>query len=862
MAAVIGALRAELSAAAAQFESDMGRAGKAVSKFSANFKRLGAQMTSVGKTLSTRLTAPLVAFGAVSVKAFADFEKGMANVSTLVDTAAESMARMGKQVLAIARRTPVAIADLTAALYDVRSAGIAAGDAMKVLEGSARLGVAGLGTTKEAVDLVTSSINAFNLVGEDQVGVYDLIFKTVKSGKTNISQLAQGFGAVAGTVAKAGIKLDEYLASVAALTTTGLPAAQAHTQIRAAIAGLTRETELSTKVFNHLGAKTFADLIKQSGGMVPAFQKIIAALGGNDAAIIKLVGSVEAYGAMVALTGGQNAAFTGTLDSMRNGANAVDEAFDKQNKTFAAVMQRTVNALQTIAIAVGTILAPALETLAGWLTAAADAFDSLSPEVQKAIVVIAALAAAIGPVLVVLGTLVTAIAAAAPVLAAIGGAIVALVSGPLGWFALAVGAIVYAFGGWSKVLAPIKMVYDAVKTWLMDKLAPVFDWLGRQVQRVKDFFGIASAAAAEAADEIELPPAKLDDQVVKPAEDAVAKVNVAFTGIKPIDFTGLGTSSKTAANDLQQLKDKIDPIGAAMRDYSAQMKLAETAGLDLALAHRVLRDEAFAALGGLDGVKGKLAELTPELRAAAEEARRLKFDQILADESKAMGERTKRLGQDMTMEFDPAAARDSRLKDIEDAWKAGTISVEVYEAAQKDAWKTFNDFGKSGADAFKRMDLALDRMGQTLTDLIFNTKDWKQSLLDLSKQLVQIFAIDPAMSGGKDWLSGLLQGGAGAAGGGAAGGAGSGSMWASLGMMFAGGFATGGVIPRGQWGIVGENGPEPVFAGNSDMTVVPNSGMGGGRVTQNFYVSTPDANSFRMSQRQLARSAKQRLAVA
>jgi len=62
------------------------------------------------------------------------------------------------------------------------------------------------------------------------------VFRTVKAGKTTISELAQGFGAVVPVVAQSKIKLDEYLASVAALTTSGLPASQAQTQIRAAIA--------------------------------------------------------------------------------------------------------------------------------------------------------------------------------------------------------------------------------------------------------------------------------------------------------------------------------------------------------------------------------------------------------------------------------------------------------------------------------------------------------------------------------------------------------------------------------------------------------------------------------------------------
>ena len=40
------------------------------------------------------------------------------------------------------------------------------------------------------------------------------------------------------------------------------------------------------------------------------------------------------------------------------------------------------------------------------------------------------------------------------------------------------------------------------------------------------------------------------------------------------------------------------------------------------------------------------------------------------------------------------------------------------------------------------------------------------------------------------------------------------------GSAFAGMFATGGTIPAGHWGVVGERGPEPVFAGASSARVL------------------------------------------
>jgi hypothetical protein len=86
---------------------------------------------------------------------------------------------------------------------------------------------------------------------------------------------------------------------------------------------------------------------------------------------------------------------------------------------------------------------------------------------------------------------------------------------------------------------------------------------------------------------------------------------------------------------------------------------------------------------------------------------------------------------------------------------------------------------------------------------------------------------------------------------------------------FAGGFASGGTISAGQWGVVGENGPELAFGGAHGATVIPSgifqsasatrgmsggSGMAGGQsvvITNNFTVSGPVDSR---TQSQIARS--------
>ncbi|MBO6272387.1 phage tail tape measure protein [bacterium] len=364
----------------------VGKSNEQFDKMKNKLQDISRDMDKIGKS-ATVMGGIAVGISAANLKMAADFEKQMANVSTLIDTNVENFSAMKEEVLDIAKRTPVALDGLTSALYDIRSAGISADMQFQVLERSAQLGMTGLGSTSEAVDLVTSSLNAFQLRGEKAEKVYDTIFKTVKFGKTTISGIAQGFGSVAGTVAAAGIELDDYLAAVAALTTTGQPAAQAHHQLKAAIAGMTRESDDAKKVFQQLGVHSFKELIQKSGGMVNAFNAIAEKVKGNDSAILSLFGSTMAFNAVVGLTTKQSQAYVDTLESMRNGASLIDEGYQKQLNTEHAQMQRLKNLVQTVAIELGEALAPAFRKVIDFAQMLVSWFSKLPSGVKSFIAV-------------------------------------------------------------------------------------------------------------------------------------------------------------------------------------------------------------------------------------------------------------------------------------------------------------------------------------------------------------------------------------------------------------------------------------------------------------------------------------------
>lgn len=128
---------------------------------------------------------------------------------------------------------------------------------------------------------------------------------------------------------------------------------------------------------------------------------------------------------------------------------------------------------------------------------------------------------------------------------------------------------------------------------------------------------------------------------------------------------------------------------------------------------------------------------------------------------------------------------------------------------------------------------------------------FKGFLSDLNRSLLQFALKDLGITGKGGIIDGLFNSIGGFFGGGSGGsGGGFGSLLSSVGSFFGGFFADGGTLKRGQFGVVGENGPELAFAGSSPMQIMPGGMAAPVNVTMN--IQTPDVRGFRQSQSQIA----------
>jgi TP901 family phage tail tape measure protein len=433
------------------------------------FGALGDKLKNVGATLSVAVTAPLVAIGAVATNEFATVEKGLREINSLFGlTGAEAEKNFGmltKVAEDASKELGILQSDVVPAMYNAISAGVPKENIFEFIKVAGKAAIGGVTDLNTSVDGLTSIINAFGLQMSDAESVADSMFAAVQGGKTTFAELSASIFNIAPAAAAAGVSMQEVNAAIAALTAGGTPTAVATTQIRAALTGLQRPSQELDAIFQKLGFQT-AQVAIEKRGLGFALDAVKKASNGSNGELQTLLGSTEAVAAANVLAGTGAAKFSAELDRQANSAGAAAQAAAEIDKSFGREMERTKVAANNLAISIGTTLAPALSALNGVIEKVIGFFSNLSPTTKTVLVVFAGLAAAIGPILLGIGSFIAIIptltAGLAALKVAIGGITLSMAAATAG-----VSILVYGLVQLSSELARTSQIKAQVQQQLL-----------------------------------------------------------------------------------------------------------------------------------------------------------------------------------------------------------------------------------------------------------------------------------------------------------------------------------------------------------------------------------------------------------
>lgn len=377
--AILLKLRNEVTGPLKQIERDLGKLGNQATGVQGGITKIGAGL-GVGLVRSAALAAAGVsAVGTAfiaSAKLAGDFEAQLHTINTVAGLSQSQLTKVGDSLRKVARDTGVDLADLTSGYYDLVSAGIKAADAQDILNDAVKLGIGGLATTTEAVNLMTTAVNVYHLDVAGAAKATDMFAQAVADGQVKAGEIASSFADIGPVAKNFGVGIDQIAASYALLTANGVPAGEVATQMQRAIISLINPTKDLEDAQKKLGVVFATEITKK--GLVPALQEVREYSERTGIPLNDLLGRIEGVQYLLNTTGPNLQTFNAELAKMGTSSGIAARQMAERQQGLNYEIARLKTNLKDLGITVGTIAIPRLANVLHNITE----FLS-SPEVQQ-----------------------------------------------------------------------------------------------------------------------------------------------------------------------------------------------------------------------------------------------------------------------------------------------------------------------------------------------------------------------------------------------------------------------------------------------------------------------------------------------
>ena len=263
-----------------------------------------------------------------------------------------------------------------------------------------------------ASDMVTDAMSALGM-GVDEAGtMVDQMAKTASTTNTSVAQLGEGIltiGATAKTVKGGTAELNTALGILA---NNGIKGAEGGTHLRNVILSLQNPTDKAAACMEQLGLDVY-----DSEGNMRSLNDILGDLntsmdGMTAAEKSNIIGQIfnktdlSSVNALLANTG---STWDDLQQSIIDSGGAAQQMADTQLDNLQGQITILKSALEGLAISFGELLLPAIKMIVGWVQKFVDWLNGMDEGTKKVITTVALLAAALGPVLIVIRKVVSAV---------------------------------------------------------------------------------------------------------------------------------------------------------------------------------------------------------------------------------------------------------------------------------------------------------------------------------------------------------------------------------------------------------------------------------------------------------------------
>ena len=354
---------------------------------------------AISKT-KTQLAGTLGTFAAVGAAIYAgpvqksiEFQTAMAKVGTIADQNVVPLSQMQKEIINLSNALGVNANAVAEDVYNAISAGQNTADAVGFVEKATMLAKGGFAETGQALDVLTTILNAYGKESAEAESVSNMLIMTQNRGKVTVAELSSVMGKIIPTANANNVALEQLCAGYSIMTSRGIAAAETTTYMNSMLNELGKSGTTADKVLRQAAGGSFSELMAQGNSLADVLNILQTEADKSGKTLADMFGSAEAGKAALTLMANGVEGFNSEVSAMVDSTGAAQAAYEKMMDTTQAKIDKAKTALSNLAIVLGNTFLPYVTTAAEKLSGLVTKFSEWAqenPELLSTIVKVAA----------------------------------------------------------------------------------------------------------------------------------------------------------------------------------------------------------------------------------------------------------------------------------------------------------------------------------------------------------------------------------------------------------------------------------------------------------------------------------------
>lgn len=401
-----------------EVNKDLKNGTSQMKEYAEKLDSMGDKMESAGKKMSV-VSGAIVAAGTAAVTTAASFDSSMSQVQATMGITKDETSKLNGQTVntmdalsdlaqQMGESTAFSATECAEAMNYLALAGFSTQQIYDTLPLTLNLAAAGGMDLASTSEMLTGAMYALGLTTDDTEALVDQMAKTASSTGTSVEELGEGISTIGATARTVKGGTAELNTALGILANNNIKGAEGGTHLRNVILSLQSPTDTAAECMEDLGLSAY-----DSEGNMRSLNDILSDLNASMDGmtseeknnIISTIFNKTDLSSVNALLANTGDTWDDLQGKITDSGGSAQQMADTQLDNLEGKLTLLKSAVEALEIAFGQTLMPAIEkatdTVQGWV----DELNGMDEGTRSTVVTIALLIAAIGPLLIIGGSL-------------------------------------------------------------------------------------------------------------------------------------------------------------------------------------------------------------------------------------------------------------------------------------------------------------------------------------------------------------------------------------------------------------------------------------------------------------------------